>query len=188
MLVQKKKNWSLVFFWIAQQVYPGECFAVSRPRVSRAIIGFEWSSKSRGGCSDRRARDESPGFVTLSRFQPCPSWRTPTDLSPLVGVWLSRDSPQITRICLATLTFLAQQISIIPMKSGRGSSAKFVNVRKRIQLYLVCKSHLQCAHGRILSALQRRTRGNCLRSWISQTGVRFLIQFYGRIIEVLFAR
>lgn len=70
------------------------------------------------------------GVVSRSRWIPGIRYALPISTArpiyPPWLVWPSRDFPQITKICLPTLTFLAQQISIILMKSGRGSHAKFV--------------------------------------------------------------
>lgn len=102
--------------------YTRRTFRCFCPNVSRATLVLnDHLNREEGLC---HVRDESPGFVTLSRFQPLDRF------IPLGWPGPSRDFPQITKICLPTLTFLAQQISIILMKSGRGSCAKFVRTAR----------------------------------------------------------
>lgn len=126
--------------------YTRRTFRCFYPNVSRATLVLnDHLTKRRGRSSRSRWIPGIRYALPISTARPIyPPWL----------VWPSRDFPQITRICLPTLTFLAQQISIILMKSGRESCAKFVWKARTGFIYTyiyscICSLHRARARGQI---------------------------------------
>lgn len=157
----KKKRISVGFFFFGPcSKYTQRTFRCFLSLRLTGNTSFEWSPKSRGVVP-----------TVASEMNPQDSLRSPDfNAPPFLSLRFSRfipfsrglvlaGFPQITRICLATLTFLAQQISIIAMKSGRGSSAKSMNGENGFS----CIVRMQFA-SKFYPHFTNEEHGNCLRN------------------------